>query len=1634
MRLFGAWIVALLLGAQAPSSAQVLLSEIRIDDQNSPTNNDPNEYFELRASPDLPPGSPMPMLGDLTYVVIGRRPIQMMGGVPYGGAGVIVGVFKFPANAQIPPSGRYLVREPTMQLPIGAPPAQLVASLPFEDDATQTHLLVRNFDFAMFAPGYSPVGFDLDIDNDGTLDIIPWEEVLDAVSFLKTSVPDAENRAYAQARVGPAFYGIPAHIFRCQNTFQWRCGRRPYTFRNVVSITRNGPTTTPFDAANPYAATITGAVETASAVRIRVTLEADTSHPSAAFDVFIGGVHLQTITGVPDCDSSPPRFVTAPMNLFNSVLIANGMNSIPVAVVPNAFVGGGCASSFCQVTLLYEGADQQTADTPGLPNQMCGGGCDQPNPFTTPPCCLGDLTGDGVVDNSDLQFYLKLKGFSYRDVNNDGQPGSNTLDRPLVDQPWGPCGPQRTCGITQVSCLAAHALPGCSYAPCCEAVCNLPGFDHCCTTTWDSLCVTAALALPECAPCGPISFTQNCFVPGASPGCSDPACCALVCLQPGFEYCCVVEWDAACAAEARNACLFCGSTASLSCFVPSNLPFCAEAWCCERVCALPDLAFCCSVAWDASCAAAAKTLCGKCGDANLQPCTETSLGPGCRNKDCCETVCLIDPACCSIAWDAQCAERAVQLCLECGSALAGSCCLPRLTPYCDDSTCCDLVCQYDPFCCSSQWDGLCVTIASITCTNLVCPCGSNPASCFSTHSSPGCNEKLCCYTVCTYDNFCCLVTWDSLCVAFANAWCSTNGACIPGAGSCTVPHPTPGCDSPASCCTFVCQIQPQCCTVAWDMECVGLAFAVCLNCGDPAAGSCYTASGSPGCSDPVCCTSVCDADPFCCVIGWDGACVGLAFALCGDPLASCSGTTTPNRNCFMASRGRGCRPTTCCTKVCEIDPFCCTSEWDAICAQEAFLFCPLAGNTNGIGNCFVPKCCGGPGCYSGANCRACGDRGCASAVCAYRASCCTTLWDAECAALANAVCINKEPCPTDASCNTINRGPGCDDPSCCNAVCALDPHCCTVRWDNPCVQTARTICAPESGWSCPCSGGCFEAKSSPGCNDSSCCAAVCRVSPACCTLMWDTDCVRIARDLCCGMGLCGDPCNKSCLEVHPQPYCNDSWCCEAVCAVDPFCCASTWDTLCVQIAFQRCAGVCGQPTSGNCFAEHLGTGCSIGACCREVCLADPTCCSEEWDAACATLARSLGPCITRRPKCGEALAGPCCVAGNGPACNHAPCCNAVCQQDPTCCTEEWDDLCVSIARNATACAPICNPPCGATCADSCCKVHPTPRCNHLECCEAVCFGWTDVNGVVYGGDSYCCNVDWDANCVSRALEYSQIIVKGGQVLDGPCRKACPLPRCGELAGDCCAPHPEPFCIEAACCTVICANDPFCCEVSWDANCATAALSLCASCAAPSACGAPGSGSCFTPNFTPYCTDQACCELVCAVDQTCCQVQWDFDCVQQALLLCFSGPLPPINDQCVDAIPFEPVDPAAANLRIFSTTGATTSLVPSPAMPCTPDAIIMEADAWWIIEFTQEGVWEISTCNLANFDTAIAIYEHPCESAVLRACDDRSPFCAQFTSTVTWCAQANQPYLVRIGSPSGATGSGVVLIRRLGPCP
>jgi len=622
-----------------------------------------------------------------------------------------------------------------------------------------------------------------------------------------------------------------------------------------------------------------------------------------------------------------------------------------------------------------------------------------------------------------------------------------------------------------------------------------------------------------------------------------------------------------------------------------------------------------------------------------------------------------------------------------------------------------------------------------------------------------------------------------------------------------VPHKGPGC-SDAACCVAVCNNDPLCCDEAlaqWDETCAQRAALLCNGCGDISSGSCFYPHGTPSCLDRECCNSVCDVDPSCCTAQWDIFCVVNAGTLCVDNGIACGDPRT--RPCAVASYLPACEDDDCCLVICAFDPTCCSRAWDETCAANAGVGCAAPSGCPGPGS---PLVVHGPG--------GCSDPECCAAVCSVDPICCSFGWNERCVNIAKGICWSFGDCPGEEPCDSIHLTPGCSDATCCSVVCDADPLCCEVQWNSPCVSAARTLCSARDSWDCPCAGSCFEEHpETAGCEDEVCCAGVCHIDELCCTQSWDTRCATLAKLVCCGVPGCGDPCAGGCLLPHGTPNCDDPACCEAVCRFEPFCCEVRWDSSCVLAARETCFGGCGQVVAGNCFASHETPGCAIGECCEDVCAneAFEYCCQIEWDADCANRAREA-ECASR-------------VYGT-----------------PGCENYQYG--------------------CGDACAGECCEPKLTPWCNDKACCDAVCLI-----------DIFCCTTQWDDFCASTAR------------VNAACETACPDPLCGTPeAGPCCFPHETANCNDQTCCDSVCAIDATCCETVWDQVCASIAVTECKICGGGLACGDPDAGSCCNEHAEPYCNDQSCCLVVSSFDETCCNDAWDTICVQLAQAFCGCG--------------------------------------------------------------------------------------------------------------------------------------------------
>lgn len=177
--------IALATTGAPPSSAQVVISEIRIDQGGT----DVDEFFELAG----PPGT---SLAGLTYLVIGDGAL---------GSGVVEQVTPLTGSV-IPPSGFFVAAESTFTLGT----ANLTTSLNFENTDNVTHLLVSGFT--------GDLNDDLDTNGDGVLDSTPWTAVLDRVAVIEEPNPPLNTEFhYGPPTIGPDHGSVPGGVFRFPN-------------------------------------------------------------------------------------------------------------------------------------------------------------------------------------------------------------------------------------------------------------------------------------------------------------------------------------------------------------------------------------------------------------------------------------------------------------------------------------------------------------------------------------------------------------------------------------------------------------------------------------------------------------------------------------------------------------------------------------------------------------------------------------------------------------------------------------------------------------------------------------------------------------------------------------------------------------------------------------------------------------------------------------------------------------------------------------------------------------------------------------------------------------------------------------------------------------------------------------------------------------------------------------------------------------------------------------------------------------------------------------------------------------------------------------------------------------------------
>jgi len=349
-----------------------------------------------------------------------------------------------------------------------------------------------------------------------------------------------------------------------------------------------------------------------------------------------------------------------------------------------------------------------------------------------------------------------------------------------------------------------------------------------------------------------------------------------------------------------------------------------------------------------------------------------------------------------------------------------------------------------------------------------CPDGAT-GNCFTAHAPPGCQDPICCASVCQVDSFCCTTTWDGQCAVIASSVCSPPPPVDCGSGGlgdCFAAHSTPGCNIP-SCCSTICELLPTCCSVSWDAPCVSAAYQLCPpvcvpqcpsnsimeleDCDTVGLGNDPCPQGAPGTGfqSLVQNKTICGTIKF---VAPAGSTVGVpeldAFRITlPDPDGNGQARVSLS---LLAERGTADSGTTP-LFVALIRSACDGLQSAALHAQ-------------------VNDCQGATvqGCVPAGDWLAVVARGTFPAPETYPYNCLngvqsyllTAGWNDQCGS----------GCGTTGNCYAVHLTGGCSDASCCSAVCALQPECCSDSWDQSCVTRALAVCNPAVPANDTCAG------------------------------------------------------------------------------------------------------------------------------------------------------------------------------------------------------------------------------------------------------------------------------------------------------------------------------------------------------------------------------------------------------------------------------------------------------------------------------------------------------------------------------------------------------------------------------------
>ncbi len=205
-------------------------------------------------------------------------------------------------------------------------------------------------------------------------------------------------------------------------------------------------------------------------------------------------------------------------------------------------------------------------------------------------------------------------------------------------------------------------------------------------------------------------------------------------------------------------------------------------------------------------------------------------------------------------------------------------------------------------------------------------------------------------------------------------------------------------------------------------------------------------------------------------------------------------------------------------------------------------------------------------------------------------------------------------------------------------------------------------------------------------------------------------------------------------------------------------------------------------------------------------------------------------------------------------------------------------------------------------------------------------------------------------------------------------------------------------------------------------------------------------SCAVAHLDPGCSDVLCCGQVCAINPLCCDLGWDATCVNLTVEACgyfihncVAGG--PANNCATNAQVV-----SASSTVSFDTTSATTD---GPDHACNSGTNMILNDVWFKVTAPANGALRVKNCGTTPFDSKIGIYDMGTSPATYNyntlissvvACNDDGTNClltdgvTPYASDVTATVNQGHTYLVRLGGYGDLdVGAGTVTFDVPLPC-